>query len=464
MQQIFPPDTRDRRDIPKYQLEVHRLNHSGYSVLHIIVYNNQIEKVKTYIEFGVEINLESRNKLTPIEIALKNKHEEIAWLLLENGAKLTQQMLKNYQLPDRERFLQRNYQKLEEQLLKVQEENLQRIESKFTYFTELPSIISSLHSLTDITFSYNNLLSFPEILTTLPNINKLDLSNNMLNEIPPSFSNLTSLRFLNLSSNFIGSIDAIIELEFLIEILIGRNQITQIPKQVTNLKRLVKLDVSYNFLTKLPETLTDLIQLKHFDISYNFLSTMDLQVRLMTALAYLDVSGNQIVSCYFHEIMTSVKTFRFAENRFPIDIYRILQCFYEQLSSLDLSCLSLQTMRREITYLTSLKELNLSNNDFTQLPEEIGQLTSLTSLDLSYNRITNLPLFLHRLTLLQELKLEGTRSFITNPPRSIVDKGIRSILGYYSDLLKEGDPCYRMKLMFVGQGNSFLPSSIILLN
>ena len=50
------------------------------------------------------------------------------------------------------------------------------------------------------------------------------------------------------------------------------------------------------------------------------------------------------------------------------------------------------------------------------------------------------------------MNLEETKNHITNPPKSVVDRGLKSIMGYFSDLLS-GEPCYRMKLMFVGQEN-----------
>ena len=131
---------------------------------------------------------------------------------------------------------------------------------------------------------------------------------------------------------------------------------------------------------------------------------------------------------------------------------RILDCFYHSGLSLDLSDLALNSLPREITLLTNLQSLSLRNNNFTQVPAEVESLTSLTELDLSFLRLTDLPLFMHRMTKLTKLDLEETRKTIESPPPKVIAGGCSMIVGFFKDKL-EGDACWRLKLMIVGQEN-----------
>jgi len=42
--------------------------------------------------------------------------------------------------------------------------------------------------------------------------------------------------------------------------------------------------------------------------------------------------------------------------------------------------------------------------------------------------------------------------FLRCPPKEVVKKGRKEILGYLKDLLEGAEPCFRLKLMVVGQG------------
>ena len=65
--------------------------------------------------------------------------------------------------------------------------------------------------------------------------------------------------------------------------------------------------------------------------------------------------------------------------------------------------------KREIRFLTNLKELNLSGNNFSGLPAEIGQLANLEVLNLANNPLTGLPQELGNLKNLKVLDLRGTQ-------------------------------------------------------
>jgi Leucine-rich repeat (LRR) protein len=258
----------------------------------------------------------------------------------------------------------------------------------------------------------------------------------------------------------------ILDIRYLKSLNLSHNRLNEIPEDISRLSRLINLDISYNFLTNIPRSIVEMASLEELNVSFNYLVMLqDLSIHLLTSLRNFDVSHNRIVILPFYDVMTSpsIKTFRFVDNRFPRDIYRILECYYTGSDALDLSGLALASLRKEVTLLTNLQDLSLRNNNFPAVPQEVGQLTNLTSLDLSYNHFKDLPLFIHRLKHLKKLNLEETKNYIENPPPRIVAGGLKNIMGYYNDLLS-GEPCYRMKLMLVGQGkNNLAPNEILLL-
>lgn len=98
-----------------------------------------------------------------------------------------------------------------------------------------------------------------------------------------------------------------------------------------------------------------------------------------------------------------------------------------------------------------LKAINLSDNRIEELPYRIGELKCLKELILRNNKLQSLP---YSLALLPSLKvIEVSGNPIKVPPIEIVKKGRKEILGYLKDLAEGAEPCYRTKVMVVGQEN-----------
>ena len=70
------------------------------SPIHSAVFANKKEVVNILIKCGADINKENRRKITPLQIAVQNRNEDIVKLLIQNGAKIDPRMESGcYQAP-----------------------------------------------------------------------------------------------------------------------------------------------------------------------------------------------------------------------------------------------------------------------------------------------------------------------------------------------------------------------------
>ncbi|MFX0090204.1 MAG: leucine-rich repeat domain-containing protein [Candidatus Hodarchaeota archaeon] len=88
----------------------------------------------------------------------------------------------------------------------------------------------------------------------------------------------------------------------------------------------------------------------------------------------------------------------------------------EKLIWLDLSCLKLSSLPKEIGTLRTLQKLDLCTNRLIFLPEKFFELTNLQILDLGYNWFVSLPETIGQLTKLEKLDLENNQ--LTSLPTS----------------------------------------------
>lgn len=107
----------------------------------------------------------------------------------------------------------------------------------------------------------------------------LDLKNCGLNEFPEEIFNYTDIKTIDLSN------DSYCDDKM-------KNNIKEIPKEISRLKNLVKLNISDNKVTTIPEELTRLRQLKHLDISKNRLEHLSEKIANMPSLQSLKLEEN----------------------------------------------------------------------------------------------------------------------------------------------------------------------------
>lgn len=111
----------------------------------------------------------------------------------------------------------------------------------------------------------------------------------------------------------------------------------------------------------------------------------------------------------------------------------------------------LDELHQDIGNLINLEELTVSKNKIVTLANvhSLGQLTKLKVLSLKDNGLTALPSTLGILSeTLERLELEGNK---LNYPPHLKEKD--AILKHLTDMLDGTRPCFRMKLMLVGQEN-----------
>jgi hypothetical protein len=112
----------------------------------------------------------------------------------------------------------------------------------------------------------------------------------------------------------------------------------------------------------------------------------------------------------------------------------------------------LTALGSELRGMTALCVLRLEHNALTRLPPELGGLRALKVLDITHNRVAVLPPPLGA-TRLESFEVGNQQGCLRSPPKDVVALGTSSILHFLEQLLRGQQPCFRMKLMFVGQEN-----------
>uniref|UniRef100_A0ACD5V6J1 Uncharacterized protein n=2 Tax=Avena sativa TaxID=4498 RepID=A0ACD5V6J1_AVESA len=214
---------------------------------------------------------------------------------------------------------------------------------------ELPSTISNLSGLVQISFSNNNLTKeLPKSISKMENLQALGLSgNSIIGPIPEQFGTLRSIVLLDLSDNRLSG---------------------SIPDSMSNLTMLDYISLSYNHLSStIPASLFYRNNLIELYMSHNSLtSTLPSNLGLMQSMDRIDLSSN---------LLSGSLPNSFGQVAMPL------------------------------TY------LNLSHNSFKDLiPDSFGRLTSLATLDLSSNNLSGtIPNYVANFTYLSYLNLSFNR-------------------------------------------------------
>ena len=452
-------EARANYAIPLHQRKVNWYDLMGCTPLFWAISSRNVTEIEFLLSSDADIN-EPGNVQgdTPLLRAILLGYTEIIGLLIQNGAIIPNNQDHRDYIKCVEEFNSMKRKKLNE-LLSQQKTKNERLKLDFYYFKEIPrTLIQNWSHIQTLQLRRNNLIELPLIITELQNLTNLDISHNILTSLPKEINKFKELKIFNCSNNFLTKFPKIQDLNQLTTLNLSYNQITSINKVISNLFRLIKFDISHNLIEEIPKFLVEVSGLEFFNVSNNCIySVGEFSFHLFHALRTLDISNNLISRLPYKILFESnvpSETLRFQCNRFNNIDTQIIKCFYEKSKYLSLSQTGLLEIPPEISFLTRVTYLDLSHNNLVTLSSELSNLIHLTHLDLSYNRITTLPLFFHRFNKLTTLLLDDTKNYIVNPPKSVVDHGLPAIQRYFNDLL-EGEPCYRTKLMVVGQGNFF---------
>ena len=159
----------------------------------------------------------------------------------------------------------------------------------------VPDSISQLQSLEELDIHWNETLTvLPPTIGNLKNLQILDLRLNNLHTIPLELHNLMNLKKLDLSWNYLTEFPSIPN--NLLELDLGRNQISDLPDSLIDLSHLETFILYKNKLESLPETLAHLHELKVLDLRWNKLTCVPTTIGSLYNLTLLDLSWNKLTS------------------------------------------------------------------------------------------------------------------------------------------------------------------------
>ena len=324
-----------------------------------------------------------------------------------------------------------------------------------------------------MTFAENQPLR-GDLLQVAQETGKLDLSRRGLTLLPSELSELTDLKELRLDGNQLTELPSWIgQLVGLNRLRLDGNKLTALPTEFGQLINIRGLRLDGNRLTSLPSWIGELKSLQGLRLDSNQLMELPTEFGRLTSLQELRLEGNQLTELRpeFGQL-TRIRGLRLDGNRLTE-----LPREFGQLTKIQRLCLDsnhLASLPTWIGHLRNLRELRINGNHLAELPSEVSQLTSLQGLWLDDNRLTKLPPWIGELTALQELHLNGNQ--LTELPRELAARlrvGLKldiarnplmdplpelnlrgtTALATYLASLKDADPQYEAKIIFVGEGN-----------
>lgn len=301
-----------------------------------------------------------------------------------------------------------------------------------------------------------------KIYSNLKNSNQLsflEFNESNLVELPEGLKYLSqSLRVLSLSRNPLPSISPIIgSLTLLQDLDLSYLPITDLPMEFSNLKQLGCLTVEGNVFKKFPKAIKELPNLQTL-----IFSSMNYKIIEEHEIANISKIESIILTQYSHLVSVGIdkmwitdifKKIAKKNNNYLTTGDELREFYAEMYKKLPrlISWNVLDNLNKKS--FSKIQYLNLSSQSFKTLDSSIKYLINLNWLDLSHNlmleelssKIADLPL--------ESLSLENCPSLKT-PPKEIVNKGVKAILGYMKVLNKGSASCRRTKLMLVGLGGA----------
>ncbi|MCY3414570.1 MAG: leucine-rich repeat domain-containing protein [Candidatus Heimdallarchaeota archaeon] len=236
--------------------------------------------------------------------------------------------------------------------------------------------LSNMHNLEVLYFNGNQLQAIPDNLATLP-LKKLDISNNHLYSIPGAIlSKIPSYEYFNASNNHMQSILESISDE------VYENLANSFILELSNLKSSTQL---FEYISE-EQLLRFYLEMRLNNISFS----------LRKVGQIISISNNQL-----HINLAGLNI-----QYFPLSL-----CQFSSVHSLRMPLQLLNSLPRNIQYLSELKELKTWNSEdnikfvLTELPTTIIRFHKLEVLDLWYNKLERLPEILSNLVHLRHLNL-----------------------------------------------------------
>eukprot|EP01132_Coremiostelium_polycephalum_P010220 gene10220-12534_t len=288
--------------------------------------------------------------------------------------------------------------------------NLQELNLNRNKFKLIPGDLARLSSLKTISIEENNLTEIsPEMAdfigTRLPHLENVSFSSNKLVSLPPLYT-WVKLKTLNISNNNLTKLPIdIFQIPTLEVLRVSNNNIDDngIPKLITS-TRLRQLDLRKNHLTTIPEGIINLVELQVLTLQDNQISNLTSDIQKLTSLTELNLNGNQIT-----------------------------------------------ILPPQLLLLTNLKKLYLDNNQIQTISSAIHRMQSLIELRLTNNNISRIPPGIVALKKLVSLELTGNKPLKDYIPEKSIAKGKEGIFSYFSETMRTNVPCYRTRIIVIGE-------------
>lgn len=248
----------------------------------------------------------------------------------------------------------------------------------------------------------------------LAQVTALILDGQQLEQIPPEVWQMPQLETLDLRRNAIKVLpETLGELKALKFLLLGENQLQQIPQSLPDL---VQIDLSANRFSHFPVALAQLNLLQKINFSSNRLHKFPNLT--FPGLKELNLSGNKIATFLLSAAFSpQLEKLYLSRNRLgKIEI----EGFFSMLDTIDFSNNQLDIIPDNLMAVPFLRHFYVSNNQLKQLPATLSHCNWLKTCHLAKNKFNSLPDYFMTFPRLEDLDLSGN-TFVKLPhlPASI---------------------------------------------
>ncbi len=281
--------------------------------------------------------------------------------------------------------------------------NLEILNLSSNYIPQIPSEITLLNSLVELSLANNHsLYNLPNALCLLKTLRKLDLSNTLIAKLPDNIGALENLEELDLFNvsrlkAFPNSFGKLIALRKLVA---TRCDLQQLPNSFVQLKNLVEANFTDNALEFLPNNFHFLINLVSINLYCNRLRILPEDFHLLPKLEILFLVHNQLKALPDGiGLMPKLRIIDFDYNalsEIPDSLYGIWKQQLENQETLwrrkfELQHNAIEHLSENLQKLEAAQKLYLDHNCLSKLPNIFDKLHQLEKLNLASNLLTELP-------------------------------------------------------------------------
>ncbi|KAL7712002.1 Leucine-rich repeat containing protein [Entamoeba marina] len=265
--------------------------------------------------------------------------------------------------------------------------NIHSLSLDSNYITDIPTSISKLVSMTNLSLPSNRIAQFPEEFCSLSKLLRLNLQQNKIISIPDSFSRMVGLTELHMCSNKLTTLpQTITSLSNLVRLNAAANFfiiLTTYHKMILQFflkiffdtPNLIEIDLEFNDIIDIPVTISKMTNLARFNIRRNELTRLPSQITLITTLSNLSLEGNPI-----EELPSGIDTL-------------------PKLREINMSHLSNPKLTFQMKTLKSLKKIYCNGSGVDSLPDSFSELKNLEECDFSNNNLEHILCIPHKVLL-----------------------------------------------------------------